>query len=93
MVIINFVLFQAAWFACVLGAANDMPWIGVIATVFVIAWHLKQAKEAKPEAILLIITLVIGAMFDQLMLNLNLIHYQSSEIRVEIYDEDFFAPS
>lgn len=77
MVIINFVLFQAAWFACVLGAANDMPWIGVIATVFVIAWHLKQAKEAKPEAILLIITLVIGAMFDQLMLNLNLIHYQS----------------
>jgi hypothetical protein len=77
MVIINFVLFQAAWFACVLGAANDMPWIGVIATVFVIAWHLKQAKEAKPEAILLIITLVIGAMFDQLMLILNLIHYQS----------------
>lgn len=77
MVIINFVLFQAAWFACVLGAANDMPWLGVIATVFVIAWHLNQAKEAKPEAILLIITLVIGAMFDQLMLNLNLIHYQS----------------
>lgn len=77
MVIINFVLFQAAWFACVLGAANDMPWLGVIATVFVIAWHLKQAKEAKPEAILLIITLVIGAMFDQLMLYLNLIHYQS----------------
>jgi hypothetical protein len=77
MVIINFVLFQAAWFACVLGAANDMPWLGVIATVFVIAWHLNQAKEAKPEAILLIITLFIGAMFDQLMLSANLIHYES----------------
>ena len=77
MVIINFVLFQAAWFACVLGAAHGMPWLGVIATIFVIVWHLKQAKEAKQEAILLMITLIIGATFDQLMNSTNLIHYQS----------------
>ena len=76
-VIINFVLFQAAWFACVLGAANGMPWLGVIATIFVVAWHLIQAKDAKSEAILLIITLFIGATFDQLMHSTNLIHYQS----------------
>lgn len=76
-VIINFVLFQAAWFACVLGAAHAMPWLGVIATVFVLAWHLMQAKAAKPEAILLTITLLIGAAFDQIMLSSNLIHYQS----------------
>jgi hypothetical protein len=77
MVIINFVLFQAAWFACVLGAAHAMPWLGVIATVFVIAWHLKQAKQAKPEVTLLIITLMIGAIFDQLMLSTQLVSYQA----------------
>jgi hypothetical protein len=33
-VVINFVLIQAAWFACVLGAARGMPWLGVFATVF-----------------------------------------------------------
>lgn len=77
MVVINFVLFQAAWFACVLGAAHAMPWLGVIATLFVVAWHLKVAKNAKPEAILLIITLIIGATFDQTMHSTNLIHYQS----------------
>lgn len=84
MVIINFVLFQAAWFACVLGAAHSMPWLGVIATIFVIAWHLKQAKQAKQEAILLIITLLIGATFDQLMLTTNLIHYQSHGWSIEL---------
>jgi Protein of unknown function (DUF2878) len=76
-VIVNFVLFQAAWFACVLGAAHAMPWLGVIATIYVLAWHFMQAKTAKPEAILLTITLMIGAVFDQVMLSSNLIHYQS----------------
>ncbi|MEK9940662.1 MAG: DUF2878 family protein, partial [Methylotenera sp.] len=33
MLIINFVLFQLAWFACVLGAANSQPWLGVGVTL------------------------------------------------------------
>lgn len=77
MIVINFVLMQAAWFVCVLGAANSMPWIGVIATVFVVAWHLLQAKQAKPEVILLMIALLIGASFDQLMHSTHLISYQA----------------
>jgi len=76
-VVINFVLFQAAWFACVLGAARGMAWVGVIATILIVAWHLKQAKKAKPELILLIITLLIGAIFDQVMLSTNLVSYQA----------------
>jgi hypothetical protein len=75
--IINFVLFQLSWFACVMGAAKQMPWLGVMVTIVIVAWHLNQAKQAKPEIILLLIAVVIGAAFDQIMVTSNLITYQA----------------
>jgi hypothetical protein len=53
------------------------PWLGVLVVACVFIWHLFQAKHAKPELILLIITLLIGGIYDQLMLTSNLITYQS----------------
>ena len=53
MLIINFILFQIAWFACVIGAAKGMPWLGVVVTVIALMWHLYQAKNAKSELILM----------------------------------------
>jgi len=76
-IIINFTLMQVAWFICVVGAAHEKPWIGVFATVFVLIWHFKQAQQAKPEMILLMIALFIGACFDQLMHSAQLISYQA----------------
>ena len=76
-IIINFVLFQIAWFACVLGAAHNAPWLGVIVTTIILVWHLNQAKQIKPEIILLIIALIIGAAFDQLMHSSHLLSYQA----------------
>ena len=76
-IIINFVLFQVGWFACVLGAAKQTPWLGVIVVAAIVAWHLSQAINAKPELILLAIALVIGGLFDQVMLSSNLISYQA----------------
>ncbi len=75
--IINFALFQIGWFACVLGAAKQMPWLGVAVVIAIIIWHLTQAKQAKKEMQLLLITLVIGGTFDQIMLNHQLISYQA----------------
>lgn len=76
-IIINFILFQIGWFACVLGAAKQTPWLGVITVLLVVLWHLSQAKNAQPELILLAIAIVIGAAFDQIMLSSNLISYQA----------------
>lgn len=75
--IINFVLFQIGWFACVIGAAKQMPWLGVAVVIAIFIWHLTQAKLAKKEVQLLFITLVIGGTFDQIMLNHQLISYQA----------------
>ena len=76
-VVINFILFQLAWFACVIGAAKAMPWLGVYVTVIILVWHVYTANQTKPELILLLIALCIGAVFDQLMVSFNLIDYAS----------------
>lgn len=75
--IINFVLFQIGWFACVIGAAKQMPWLGVLSVVAIVIWHLSQAKQPKNEIYLLIFTLMIGAIYDQTMLQNGLITYQA----------------
>lgn len=77
MLILNFVLFQLAWFANVVGAANQMPWLGVFVTCSILYWHFLKAHQPKVELLLLTCALMIGACFDQLMLISTLVQYQS----------------
>ena len=75
MLIINFLLFQVAWFACVIGAGKGIPWLGAAVTTVALLWHFYQAKNIKSELLLMLIALLIGATFDQTMLLLGLIDY------------------
>lgn len=75
--VVNFVLFQVGWFACVLSAARQMPWLGVFVVLAIVAWHLSQAKRAKPEVFLLLAVLFIGGIYDQTMIQNGLLTYQS----------------
>jgi hypothetical protein len=75
MLIINFILFQVAWFACVIGAGQGMPWLGVAVTAVVLTWHFYQAKQFTSEVLLMLAALAIGATFDQAMLSLGYINY------------------
>ena len=47
--VINFVAFQSAWFAAVLGAARGMPWLGVVAVSLALALHLAISPGRKGE--------------------------------------------
>ena len=75
--IISFVLFQIGWLACVIGAGKHMPWLGVIVVLAIITWHLSQAKQPKLELILLLVAVIIGGIYDQLMQSSSLLVYQS----------------
>ena len=77
MLIINFILFQLAWFACVLGAANGLPWLGVSVTALILAWHFFHSQHRKYELLLILAALIVGALFDQLMLSMNWVNYQA----------------
>ena len=73
----NFVLFQIGWFACVLGAAKQIPWLGVSFLAVFLVWHLNQAKQPKLELILVLIAVIIGAIYDQIMTHFSLLTYQA----------------
>ena len=77
MLIINFALFQLAWFACVVGAAKGLPWLGVAVTLLTLGWHFFHAKQAKNELVLILAALLVGALFDQLMLSMHWVSYQA----------------
>lgn len=67
MVVTNAVLYQAGWFACVLGAANGAPWIGLVAVGAIAAWHVAQARDRGAELRLLLLATVVGALFETLL--------------------------
>lgn len=56
----NFVVFQAAWFAAVLGAAHRIPLWGTACVVAAIAWHLGVSERPAQEARLVAAVCLIG---------------------------------
>jgi hypothetical protein len=63
-VVINFALFQLAWFACVLSGAAGVPLIGITVVALVAGYHLRMARRPLAEAALLALAAVIGALWD-----------------------------
>jgi hypothetical protein len=61
---INFVLFQAGWFACVLGAAHGRDGWGVLAAGAIVARHVAWAPRPRRALALVAGTAAIGACWD-----------------------------
>ena len=56
----NFVVFEAAWFACILGVAHGQPLWGTGAVAAAIAWHVAISARPATELALVAILCVIG---------------------------------
>ena len=82
IIISNFLLFQLGWFACVLGGANQLGWLGSLLAISVITWHLLRAQQPTAEIRLLLIAFAIGLLFESL-LSLTGISQYSSGLVVE----------
>lgn len=75
--LLNFVLFQIGWFACVLSAAADTPRTGVAIAGLIIGLHLWRASQPRQEMSLLLIAMLIGAAWDSLLVILGWLDYAS----------------
>lgn len=78
--ILNFFAFQAGWFACVLGAANGRPWVGVLVTLLVVGLHLRCAKRPVPELKLMAAALVMGLLLDSILVANGWLTYSAGMI-------------
>ena len=78
--LVNFIIFQIGWFACVLGGANHWPWLGTAVAGALIAVHLWRVAQPRPELTLLLIAGAMGLVFDSLLVTLGLVQFPSGTL-------------
>jgi hypothetical protein len=71
--IINFALFQAGWFACVLGEVNNMRGIALVAAGVVIGVNLLFSKDRCGGLLLVLTVATIGFCVDTIQLYFGVI--------------------
>ncbi|MGD2137637.1 MAG: DUF2878 domain-containing protein [Gammaproteobacteria bacterium] len=76
-IIINALAFQAGWLCCVLAGANQLPWLGTLTALLIVAWHLGSAGSARKELSLILIAGGIGAVWDSLLVAAGWLQYPS----------------
>jgi hypothetical protein len=74
----NFVLLQAGWFACVIGAANQHVFWPVLATFLYVTFHIWYSHSPILELKLLIKAVSLGVSADTLIANLGFLHFQDA---------------
>ena len=62
--LLNYGLFQAGWFVCVLGAAAAHPWIAAAVGLLLVLVHLTLVRNFARESLLLLASLLLGLLVD-----------------------------
>jgi hypothetical protein len=75
----NFVIFQAAWFGAVLGAAHGWPVWGTLGVCLAVAWHLAASARPLQEAKLVVCLCLIGAVVETANARMGHVSYPSGQ--------------
>ena len=74
--IANFILFQMAWLAAIIGGANNWPLLGSIPAIVVVAIHLwVNRDQVVREALLILGTTLLGVIVETGFVFLGALHY------------------
>jgi hypothetical protein len=66
-IVINIVLFQIGWFACVAGGARGAGWVGSALTLLIVAWHLACAQRPALELRTVAGVTLLGGVWDSVL--------------------------
>lgn len=80
MKLLSFVFFQLGWFACVLGGAHGLPFLGSAVALLIVALHVSLAHEKRTEIALVVVASLLGALSDSLWVALGLVRYTSGTL-------------
>ena len=75
--LVNVLLQQAGWFACVLGAAWGRPWLGAGIALALIGIHLFLVQDRGPELRLLLAAGLLGTVLDTIQGRLGIVLFRS----------------
>jgi hypothetical protein len=73
--LVNVVLFQVGWFACVVGASRGLPWLGVGVVGAIVAWHASRALRPRTEIKLVLVAVLVGTLFETALSSSGLLQY------------------
>ena len=74
--IANFILFQMAWFAAIVGGASGWPVLGSVPALVVVAIHLWMNRDyLRREALLIVGITLLGVMVESGFVYLGALHY------------------
>ena len=66
-IVVNVLVYQCVWFACVLSAAAQRPWIGMWVAGVAVLIHLGVAPAPRRELPLILLAALAGAAFESLL--------------------------
>jgi len=75
----NFVVFEAAWFACILGVAHGQPAWGTAAVVAAIVWHVAISARPATELALAGLLAAIGLVAESLVVAQHHVVYPAGQ--------------
>lgn len=75
--LVDFVLFQLAWFACVTQAAQHRPSLGVAAVGAFVLLQFFRSRRRTVDALLVALALVLGLAWDTTLLRTGTVRYAS----------------
>lgn len=77
VVLINYIVFQIGWMAVVLAGSSSWHWVGTALVIGIVAIHLSRASRPRDEFILILVALLIGAVWDSLLVWSGLLSYEN----------------
>jgi hypothetical protein len=76
--VVNFALFQAGWFTCVLGATAGHEWLGPLVVLVMLALHLILIERSWAELAFLLVVGLIGTILDSLQVWLGVVRFSGT---------------
>ena len=73
--LLNFIAFEAAWFACILAVAHGHPIWGTTAIAATVAWHVAVSERPASELALVGAMCAVGIVAETIMVNLGFVGY------------------
>lgn len=77
---VNFALYYAGWFACVLGPAWGYPWTGTAIALVLIGCHLGLVHRRRDELVLMGTAALFGTVVDTLQIAAGLLRFPTGTL-------------